>query len=886
MSLSAKIREQLISSFRAELSEHIQTLTDGLLALEQDRVHGDERQSLLEDIFRAAHSLKGAARAVGVTAIEQVSHAMESVFDAMQRNAIELTPDLFTACYQSLDAIQAVEAGLEAGETTPPVEVLKAIAGLEPFQDGQRSRPSSRRQSGAYRVEKRYPAPPPEPVQPDPEPEQEPTPQTPVTGEPYGAVLHEQLSSTWRDRKDLESGTLESAPQAPVLSQPEEASPAASFTAPAQSSTEDAPVQVGASGLAGNETIRVSVSKLDALMNQLSELLAAKIRAEQQLVQMRELQEMALRWQKGWLAVRGVYNRLVRQEKDGRLSTQYLSILDAVGQGSPGSRDRVTRAHLASVEMGTGHRETRLSDLGSVRDLARDMAYLVDYVGSNQAQMQSMGALVNDMSHQYASDTTYMGMVIDDLEEEIKRVRMLPLMTITGPFGRMVRDLAQEAGKEAVFEIAGGDTELDKLVLEQIKDPLVHLLRNAVDHGIETPAQREANGKPRTATIILAAEQAGENIVVHVADDGAGLDYESIRASIARRGVLDVDSLTEADLKEAIFQAGVSTSPIITDISGRGVGLDVVRKNTEALRGTVEVHSVLGRGTTFSLVLPLRLASTRGLLVDAGGETLAIPLDNILKIERYTPKEISVLEGHDTVRYEGQPLTLVRLSDILDLPSGNGGENGEILAVVVSAAERQMAFAIDGLGDEQEMVVKALGQQLSRVGGIAGATVLGNRQVVLVLHVGDLIKLAMRGTQRSVLSALSATAAETQARGQREILVVDDSITTRTLEKNILEAAGYAVRLATDGQEALANISSEGVPDLIVTDVAMPRMTGFELTRRIKEDQDLSHVPVVLVTSLDSDRDKRHGIEVGADAYIVKSGFDQDNLLETIEQLI
>jgi two-component system chemotaxis sensor kinase CheA len=411
-------------------------------------------------------------------------------------------------------------------------------------------------------------------------------------------------------------------------------------------------------------------------------------------------------------------------------------------------------------------------------------------------------------------------------------------------------------------------------------------LRNAVDHGIEAPEQREANGKPRTATIILSAEQAGENIVVHVADDGAGLNFDAIRESIARRGVLDVDSLTEADLKEAIFQAGVSTSPIITDISGRGVGLDVVRKNTESLRGTVEVHSTPGRGTTFSLILPLRLASTRGLLVKAGGETLAIPLDNILKIERYAPEEISVLEGHDTVRYEGQPLTLVRLSDVLDLPPGGFLENGEILAVVVSAADRRMAFAIDDLGDEQEMVVKALGQQLSRVGGVTGATVLGNRQVVLVLHIGDLIKLAMRGTQRSVLNTLSATAAETQARGPREILVVDDSITTRTLEKNILEAAGYAVRLAIDGQEALTNISSEGIPDLIVTDVAMPRMTGFELTRRIKEDETTAHVPVVLVTSLDSDRDKRHGIEVGADAYIVKSGFDQDNLLETIEQLI
>jgi two-component system chemotaxis sensor kinase CheA len=231
---------------------------------------------------------------------------------------------------------------------------------------------------------------------------------------------------------------------------------------------------------------------------------------------------------------------------------------------------------------------------------------------------------------------------------------------------------------------------------------------------------------------------------------------------------------------------------------------------------------------------------------------------------------------------------LVRLCDVLELPPRGGGHEGgdELLVVIVAAAERRMAFAIDELVGEQEMVIKSLGKQLSRVGGISGATVLGNRQVVLVLNASDLIKLAMRGKRRSVLDALVVDESVTTERRQHEILVVDDSITTRTLEKNILEAAGYTVRLATDGQEALSDITSAGVPDLIVTDVAMPRMNGFELTRHIKGDEHMGSTPVILVTSLDSDEDKARGIEVGADAYIVKSGFDQDNLLETIAQLI
>jgi two-component system chemotaxis sensor kinase CheA len=292
------------------------------------------------------------------------------------------------------------------------------------------------------------------------------------------------------------------------------------------------------------------------------------------------------------------------------------------------------------------------------------------------------------------------------------------------------------------------------------------------------------------------------------------------------------------------------------------------------------------------LTLPLRLASSRGLLVRAAGETYAIPLNNILKIETYPPDEIISLEGQDTIRYGGEPLTLVRLSDVLELPllpsppTGAKQRGDEILVVIVAAAERRMAFAIDELMGEQELVIKSLGKQLSRVGGVAGATVLGNRQVVLVLNVTDLIKLAMRGRQRSVFDTLVAAESAPTERTERQILVVDDSITTRTLEKNILEAAGYLVRLATDGQEALSEISSAGVPDLIVTDVAMPRMNGFELTRHIKDDEHMGSTPVILVTSLDSDEDKARGIDVGADAYIVKSGFDQDNLLETIEQLI
>jgi two-component system chemotaxis sensor kinase CheA len=434
---------------------------------------------------------------------------------------------------------------------------------------------------------------------------------------------------------------------------------------------------------------------------------------------------------------------------------------------------------------------------------------------------------------------------------------------------------------------------LDKRVLEQIKDPLIHMLRNAIDHGIEPPEQRVALGKPRSGTITLTAEQLGKDVVICVSDDGAGLDLDAIRQAIMRHG-LDAQALSETELVEIIFKVGISTSPIITDISGRGVGLDVVRRNVEALHGRIDVDWTPGEGAAFTLTLPLRLTSSHGLLLRASNQLFAIPLNAIERILYISPQEIAPLGGQDTIRYNGRPLTLVRLNDVLELPHTDGQRDSvglskgkaRILVVILAAAERRMAFAVDELVGEQEIVIKGLGKQLTRVGGIAGAAVMGSGEVVLILNVADLIRLAMRGKRRSVLDARPETAPSGETRAQRRILIVDDSITTRTLEKNILEAAGYTVQLAIDGHEALSAIATGGMPDLIVSDIVMPRIDGFELTRRIKDDPNTVNVPVILVTSLGSSEDKARGIEAGADAYIVKSSFDQNNLLETIEQLI
>jgi len=850
MSLSAKIREQLISSFRAELQEHIQTMTDGLLALEQNAISGEARQTTLEDIFRAAHSLKGAARAVGVTAIEQLAHALEDLLDTIKNDTAELTPELFNACYQGLDAVQTVQVAYESGETTPPLEALQALTTLRGCHLSATPSPQAETPEGEADCDPVSP-----PAEAAPQPASSPAKAEPRT---LNAALEERLTKDWAG---IDESTVPSTPPAQATrdtEETEETETPAMTSAPTPDATPRPTLN--------DETIRVSVSKLDALLAQLSELLVTKIRAEQRLTQVRQAQEFMALWQKEWLATRSAYSRLARKSQD----------INQILGWTPSRWPEVKpSSYVQGGQPGNGSAA-----------LGKDLSQLLQYAGASQERLREMHTLVNNLARQYADDTMHMSLVIDDLEQEIKRTRMLPLTTITGTFGRMVRDLAYEADKEARLQIIGGATELDKRVLEQIKDPLIHLLRNAIDHGLEPPDQRASQGKPRSGIITLKAEQLGQDVVISVSDDGSGLDMEAIRRAVGRQGSIDPQLLNEDDLKESIFNAGISTSAIITDISGRGVGLDIVRRNVEALHGRIDVDTAPGVGTTFALTLPLTLTSSRGLLVRVADQLFAIPLNAIERIEHISPAQISPLEGQDTIHYNGRPITLVRLNDVLGLPATERpAEDPRLPVVILAAAERRLAFTIDALTGEQEVVIKGLGKQLSRVGGIAGATVMGSGQVVLILNVADLIKLAMRGKRRSVLEKVES-AEVTAIRDLRRILVVDDSITTRTLEKNILEAAGYQVKLATDGQEALNTITSEGIPDLIVSDVAMPHMNGFELTERVKNDAQTANVPVILVTSLDSPKDKAKGIQAGADAYIIKSGFDQNNLLETIEQLI
>jgi chemotaxis protein histidine kinase CheA len=471
--------------------------------------------------------------------------------------------------------------------------------------------------------------------------------------------------------------------------------------------------------------------------------------------------------------------------------------------------------------------------------------------------------------------------LIEELRETTLRMRMLPLSTVFDPLRRTVRDLAREAGKEIEFVVDGGDTELDRKIIERLGDPLVHMIRNALDHGLEGAEERRAAGKPPTGTLVLSAFYDKGCVTIALRDDGRGLPTPKIRERALARRLHDAETLARmprADLHALIFQPGFSTSPIITELSGRGVGMDVVRKNiVDELKGSIAIETEEGAGTTFFLRLPLNLAVFPLFLVALQGRTCALPATSVVEVLSVARKDIIQIVDKRAVRLREQFIPVEDLAAILGLPVAEGPQ--EVPLLVVRNGEEQLALLVDDLLGREEMVVKPLPAHLRALRLVTGVTLVEGDRVVCILQVPELVRLA------TGLAAAQRPAEPARERPSAVILVVDDSVNTREIEKDILEASGYRVETAEHGLEALEKARAK-VYDLVVTDIEMPAMDGFTLTERLRAEPGYQHVPIVMVTSREKEEDKRRGIQVGADAYIVKAAFDQSRLLDTVRNLI
>jgi two-component system chemotaxis sensor kinase CheA len=465
-----------------------------------------------------------------------------------------------------------------------------------------------------------------------------------------------------------------------------------------------------------------------------------------------------------------------------------------------------------------------------------------------------------------------------ELDSGVRGLRMVPFAEAGQGLERTVRDLALEAGKEVVFKLVGHDVELDRAVAERLKDSLLHLVRNAVDHGIERPAERTAAGKPSAGTITVSAALKGAQVEIAITDDGRGLDRQRIREEARARGL--PESAEDRELLALVFHPGLSTARALTSVSGRGVGLDVVKSQVNALHGTVGLESVAGAGTTFTLTVPLTLTLIRALLVGAAGRTFAVATTQVMGLRRLIAAEVHNVGGREMLAGPHGLLPLVSLAEALGLPTPRRDRGQGGFVVSVEAGTSRVAFVVDELLAEQDLVVTGLGRRLRRVANVAGCALLEDGGIALIVSAAELAESALQ----KPAGRLQVAAAAPQA-ARKRVLVADDSVTTRTLEKAILEEAGYEVRLAADGHQAWRILQKETI-DLVVADVEMPGMDGFTLTETVRHSAALRRIPVVLVTSLSSDKDRARGLEVGANAYIVKSGFESRSLLEAVGQLL
>lgn len=573
------------------------------------------------------------------------------------------------------------------------------------------------------------------------------------------------------------------------------------------------------------DTVRVSLRTLDERLLEAEELLAAKIAATQRRADLDELAPLFESWRKEW----------VRVQPEARALRQ-----------SPNAA------------------------------LARFFDWNQDWMHALETRVAGLRLAANQ-------DQVSIGKLVDDLLENSKRMLMLPMATLAPLLRKVVRDLARELAKDTELVIRGDDLCVDKRILEEMKDPLVHLLRNGLDHGIESAETRAVNGKPARATIAMTVSQVnGHQVEIAVRDDGAGIDIERVRAQAIERGLIGAaaaDAMEASAVQALVFESDLSTRTMVTPLSGRGLGLAIVREKAEKLGGRVSIESRPGVGTTVRMTLPLTLTTSRGVLVECARRTFVVPTAQVERVMRFQPADVHTVEGRETLTHDGRALALVHLADVLQLPESLVAHDSAARpALILGSGNERIAFAVDAVLDERELLVKRLRKPLLKVRNIAGATVLGSGQVAPILDVTGLIRSARRTTRR-IPSSLPAPALPA-----RRVLVAEDSITSRMLLKGILESAGYAVKTAVDGLEAYTLLCTEAF-DVLVSDVEMPRLNGFELTARLRAERRLTELPVVLVTALDSREDRERGIEAGANAYLVKSDLDQSNLLDALRRL-
>ena len=520
--------------------------------------------------------------------------------------------------------------------------------------------------------------------------------------------------------------------------------------------------------------------------------------------------------------------------------------------------------------------------LSSIMEEIGELKKVPSHPRAMNSKLSSVESMMHKAIKQSQGDAREISLSVDRLLAHMKEALTLPFSTLFYTLPKIVHDMAKSVGKEAVLTVIGGEIEIDRRILEEMHDPLIHLLRNAVDHGIETLQERSKKGKSSIGTITLTLNQkSATKVELSIRDDGEGIDLKKVILSAIKKGIIDhasAEKLDEQSVLNLVFQSGITTALNVTDLSGRGLGLAIVQEKAQQLGGHAYVQNKHEGGVEFTVLLPLSMATFRGVATSLNNQKYIFPSEHIFRVMRVGHERIKNVEGKEMVVVDHHVIPFYSLNTILEL-SSPFLESSSISVVVISSGTELLAIAVEAIDYEEEVMVKSLGKQLSRVKNIAGAALLASDIPALILNVSDIFKSV------GMISLKKETHTNVGLKRKPKILVVDDSPTTRALLQNIMEMVGYDVVSAVDGMDAFETLKKERF-DLVISDVDMPKMNGFELTEAIRSDTLHSELPIILVTSLESEEDKEKGMRSGANAYIVKSTFDQNNLIENIQLLI
>ncbi len=786
--------KKLVSTFKAEAEDRIQKISLSLLELEKKQSE-EQLAQLVESVYRELHSLKSAARAVKIFPVENLCQKLESIFALWKSQKIKLTDTQFDLLHNLIARIDPlIQSPLQN-----TLEFQKQTENLLQVLESSVAMKSSFKTSSDAAMD-------------------------------ADIIQNKKTKNRTKGNKSrLEAKKKKHSENPELIQHIEQDNPLQSHESPEPFAQQE-------------KTIKISSHKLDRLLVQAEEMLAAKLNLSKIDADLNELKNDIL---------------VVKKINDKMLSEKFY-----FNNTIPG------------VDVSLGSQNALLNKLWN-------------YVANSESTLKNLVYRSEILTNHFEQNMRNFTIGIDNLLEDSKKMMLLPFSTALNILPVTVRNLANSLGKKVVFQLSGTELEIDKRILEEMKDVLIHIIRNAIDHGIESEAERKLLNKPEAGSLSIDIQHmTGNEIQLFIQDDGRGVDIEKVKNAAVRLGHVskkDVSNLSDNEASMLIFQSGISTNETVTDLSGRGLGMSIIREKIEKVGGKIIIESTPNKGMTTKIILPLTLATFKGLLIRVSDQVFIVPTVNLERIISVPVESIKSIENTETIIYEKQVLSLLHLADVLGIKRKieQGLERTKLLVLILVAVEHSMAFIIDEVLNESEILVKPFSYPIVKIKYISAAAILGTGIPIPILNTLDLLQYHHYSENVSK----NKESLEKNEGKKKRILLVEDSITTRMLIKNILELEGFQVTTAVDGLDAWGKIR-EYEFELIVSDIEMPNMNGFELTQKIRNDKKLNAIPIVLVTTLETQKDREMGIDLGANAYILKSSFDSGYLVDVINKLI